>query len=91
MECATLFAASYKRKFTLGALLLVSDLPLNLDGIKTKKRSEFVYDNYMKDHVEKGIAILKVARNMQFRHVKGAYHRNIGMSNNATTESKSSP
>jgi AMP nucleosidase len=77
MECATLFAASYKRKFTLGALLLISDLPLNLDGIKTKKSSEFVYENYMKDHVEKGIAILKVARNMQFRHVKGAYHRNI--------------
>ena len=26
MECATLFSASYKRKFTLGALLLISDL-----------------------------------------------------------------
>ena len=37
MECATLFSASYKRKYTLGALLLISDLPLNNDGIKTKK------------------------------------------------------
>src|SRR3989338_5779529 len=27
MECATLFAASYKRRLTLGALLLISDLP----------------------------------------------------------------
>ena len=77
MECATLFAASYKRKFTLGALLLISDLPLNRDGLKTKKSSEFVYDNYMKDHVEKGIEILKAARRMQAKHVKGAYHRNI--------------
>src|SRR3989338_4556980 len=42
MECATLFAASYKRKFTLGALLLVSDLPLNQDGIKTKQSSQWV-------------------------------------------------
>ena len=79
MECATLFAASYKRKFTLGALLLVSDLPLNADGIKTKKSSESVYDRYMADHVEKGIAALKTARLMQEKHIKGAYHRNIGM------------
>src|SRR5271170_5349718 len=56
MECATLFAASYKRKFTLGALLLISDLPLNNNGIKTKKSSESVYDRYMADHVEKGVA-----------------------------------
>ncbi len=82
MECATLFAASYKRKFTLGALLLVSDLPLNNDGIKTKKSSEFVYDRYMADHVEKGVNILLRARDMQSQHVKGAYHRNLGLNNN---------
>src|SRR5439155_10816851 len=57
MECATLFAASYKRKFTLGALLLISDLPLNSDGIKTKKSSESVYRDHMADHVEKGVEI----------------------------------
>lgn len=79
MECATLFSASYKRKFTLGALLLISDLPLNRDGLKTKKSSAFVYENYMKDHVEKGIEILKVAHRMQELHIKGAYHRNLGM------------
>lgn len=77
MECATLFAASYKRKFTLGALLLISDLPLVPSGIKTKKSSSFVFENYMPDHVEKGVAILKVARKMQAKNIKGAYHRNI--------------
>jgi len=77
MECATLFAASYKRKYTLGALLLISDLPLNHDGIKTKKSSESVYEKHTQDHVEKGVRILKVARAMQALHVKGAYHRNI--------------
>jgi len=77
MECATLFAASYKRKFTLGALLLVSDLPLNQDGIKTKEGSKSVFDRYTQDHVEKGIEILKVAREMQAKRVKGAYHRNL--------------
>lgn len=79
MECATLFAASYKRKFTLGALLMISDLPLNADGIKTRRSSESVYREYMADHVEKGVEILKVARGMQEKHIKGAYHRNIGM------------
>ncbi|HSX11563.1 MAG TPA: AMP nucleosidase [Chlamydiales bacterium] len=77
MECATLFAASYKRKFTLGALLLVSDLPLDKDGIKTKQSSQFVYDKFTPDHVEKGIKILKHAREMQSKQIKGAYHRNI--------------
>lgn len=79
MECATLFAASYKRKFTLGALLLISDLPLNEDGVKTKKSSAHVFETYMADHVEKGAAILKVARSMQELNIKGAYHRNIGI------------
>jgi AMP nucleosidase len=75
MECATLFIASYKRKFNLGALLLISDLPLNNDGIKTKKKSEFVFERYTSDHVEKGVEILKVARVMQDKRIKGSYHR----------------
>lgn len=77
MECATLFAASYKRKFTLGALLLVSDLPLEKDGIKTKSSSQWVFENCTADHVEKGVKILKHARGMQAKQIKGAYHRNI--------------
>jgi AMP nucleosidase len=77
MECATLFTASYKRKFTLGALLLVSDLPLNHDGIKTKQSSQWVFDHCMADHIEKGIRILKFAREMQSKKIKGAYHRNL--------------
>ncbi len=77
MECATLFAASYKRKFTLGALLLISDLPLDQNGVKTKQSAEWVFDNYTADHVEKGIKILHHARTMQSKMIKGAYHRNI--------------
>jgi AMP nucleosidase len=77
MECATLFSASYKRRFTLGALLLITDLPLDPKGIKTKESSKMVYENFTSDHVEKGVRILKVARDMQSRRVKGAYHSNI--------------
>lgn len=78
MECATLFTASYKRKFTLGALLLISDLPLNANGIKTKQSSQSIFDRYTPDHLDKGVKILKLARAMQSKQIKGAYHRNIG-------------
>lgn len=79
LECATLFTASYKRKFTLGSLLMISDLPLNREQVKTKKSSEDIFQNFMPDHVSKGIEILKQARKMQAKKIKGAYHRNIGM------------
>lgn len=59
MECATLFMAGYSHKLPLGALLLISDLPLSQEGIKTKKSSEFVFQSYTQDHVEKGVKIMK--------------------------------
>jgi len=79
LQCATLFTGSYKRKLTLGALLLISDLPLNRDQVKTMKSSEVIFKNFMPDHIEKGIKILRHARVMQSKKMKGAYHRNIGM------------
>jgi len=75
MECATLFSASYKYKFNLGALLLISDLPLEPKGIKTKESSEKVYGSYTADHVEKGVRILKAARDMLGKKVKGYYSK----------------
>lgn len=73
MECATLFTASYYYKFPLGALLLVSDLPLTPDGIKTKKSSHEVQQLYTANHVEKGIRILqKIDISLQ-NHPKGIY------------------
>ncbi len=77
MECATLFTASYKRRFTLGALLLISDMPLSVEGIKTKKSSEGVFEKYTEDHVEKGVLILKRAKTMLAKEVRGAYNRHI--------------
>lgn len=59
MECATLFTAGYSHRLPLGALLLVSDLPLNEEGIKTKKSSENVFSKHTGEHVEKGVRIMK--------------------------------
>lgn len=77
MECATLFMASYKRKLTLGALLLISDKPLENQGIKTKESAEKIFQDYMQDHIEKGIKIIHLARHMQDLSIKGSYHADI--------------
>lgn len=73
MECATLFSASYKRKLPLGALLLISDLPLGHSGIKTKQSSQSVFDQYTHDHVEKGVLITHMMKKLQMQHAKGAH------------------
>jgi len=72
MECATLFAASYRRKLPTGALLLISDLPLTREGIKTKKSSRHIFDTYTDDHLKTGIQIIEeVKKNLQHK-AKGA-------------------
>jgi AMP nucleosidase len=59
MECATLFTASYYHRLPLGALLLISDLPLTPEGIKTKKSSESIFSLFMPEHVNLGIKIIQ--------------------------------
>lgn len=75
MECATLFMASYKNKFPLGALLLISDLPLAPDGsgIKTKKMSESVYVKHTAEHVNKGVEVIKILDDHLKHNAKGVY------------------
>lgn len=73
LECATLFAASYRRKLPLGALLLISDLPLMHDGIKTKQSAKMIFDTYTADHLEKGVETIAVMHEMLKHKVKGAF------------------
>ena len=58
MECATLFTAAYYYKLPIGALLVISDLPLAPDGIKTKKSSSLVLQNHMAKHIETGVKVM---------------------------------
>jgi AMP nucleosidase len=73
MESATLFMGSYRYKLPLGALLLISDLPLGRDGIKTKASSSFVFANYTADHVKKGIKVLKALDKEIKKQTKGVF------------------
>ncbi len=54
MECATLFSVAFAREVHVGALLLISDLPLDDGGIKTKDSSQSIFDQYTDLHQEVG-------------------------------------
>ena len=58
MECATLFTAGNKHKIPIGALLLISELPLQEGGIKTKESAQFIFDKFMPQHIDMGCEIL---------------------------------
>ena len=55
METSTLFVVGFASKVPIGALLLVSDLPLKRGGIKTKKSANSVFKDYTDLHLEMGI------------------------------------
>lgn len=73
MECATLFMAGYSHKLPVGALLLVSDLPLDPRGIKTKESAKHVLATFTADHVEKGVRIMHLTDNYLQHSAKGVY------------------
>ena len=55
METATLFVAGYKNQIVRGALLLVSDLPMMPEGIKTEESDKLVTSKYVDLHLQIGI------------------------------------
>lgn len=75
MECATLFSGSYARRFPLGALLLISDKPLDKGGVKTKEKAEYIYKNFTEDQVQMGVKMIECIKEMEKNHPKGAFRR----------------
>ena len=72
METATLFAVGFASKVPIGALLLVSDLPLKRGGIKTKRSASGVFKQYTDLHLEIGIKSMSeiAERGEHIRHYK---------------------
>jgi AMP nucleosidase len=52
---ATLFSVGFASKVPIGALLLVSDLPLREGGVKTRESARAVFRQYTDLHIEVGI------------------------------------
>jgi AMP nucleosidase len=58
METATIFVVGHANQIARGALLLVSDLPMTPEGIKTEASDLHVTRNWAKLHLDIGIAAL---------------------------------
>jgi AMP nucleosidase len=72
METATLFSVGFASKVPIGALLLVSDLPLTKNGIKTKKSANAVFKDFTDLHIDIGVkAMSEIAeRGEEIRHYR---------------------
>ena len=55
METATIFTTGFANYISCGALLLVSDLPMVLEGIKTEESDKQVTRKYVDLHLDIGI------------------------------------
>ncbi len=59
METATLFIVGHANEIARGALLLVSDVPLTPDGVKTEAGDQRVTGRWARDHLEIGIEAMR--------------------------------
>jgi AMP nucleosidase len=72
METATIFIAAFKNKIPAGALLLVSDMPMVPEGVKTEESDKKVTEEFLQEHLKIGIdSLKKLIDNAQtVRHLK---------------------
>ncbi len=72
METATIFVAAFKNQIPAGALLLVSDMPMVPDGVKTDQSDRKVTEDFVTLHLKIGIDSLKQLINnaLTVKHLK---------------------
>ncbi len=72
METATLFIAAFKNRIPSGALLLVSDMPMIPEGVKTEASDQLVTRHFMDQHLKIGIDSLKklIENDLTVRHLR---------------------
>ena len=72
METATIFVTGFFNEIATGALLLVSDQPMEPEGIKTAESDRHVDENFVTDHLRIGIDSLKqlINRGLTVKHLK---------------------
>jgi len=72
METATIFVAAFKNRMPAGALLLVSDMPMTHEGIKTEASDREVTANFAEVHLKIGVDSLKqlINRGLTVKHLR---------------------
>ncbi len=59
METATIFVAGFSNKIPTGALLLVTDMPMTPEGVKTIESDKSVTADYVDTHLKLGIGAMR--------------------------------
>lgn len=59
METSTLFTVGYHNGIPNAALLLVSDLPMTPDGVKTEQSDKKITENFVDLHIRTGVDVIK--------------------------------
>lgn len=72
METATLFTTGFHNKIPTGALLLVSDLPMVPEGVKTIESDKIVTSEFVDFHIHIGVGSLMqlINNGLTVRHLK---------------------
>ncbi|MBN2063093.1 MAG: AMP nucleosidase [Deltaproteobacteria bacterium] len=64
MELATLFSVAYRYEVPIGSIMLISDMPLQKRGIKSKELSERIYSDFMETHLKLAAdAVINLSKN----------------------------
>lgn len=59
MEIATVFSVAYALNVPIGAIMLISDMPLKKGGIKSKESANTVFETFTKNHLHAGIKTIE--------------------------------
>lgn len=72
METATIFTVAFHNRIPCGALLLVSDIPMFPEGVKTDESDRHVSANFVEAHLKIGVASLRMLQenHQTVRHLK---------------------
>ena len=72
METATLFTAGFANEIPTGALLMISDKPMEEDGVKTEASDREVTRNFAEEHVMLGVEALRqiIDGKKTIRHIR---------------------
>ena len=67
MEIATLFSVAYALSLPMGAIMLISDLPLKKGGIKSKESATEVFQQFTVNHFDIGFKIVEEIKKMDIK------------------------
>lgn len=72
METATLFSVGFYNSIPTGALLLISDMPMQEEGIKTSDSDKKVTANFVDEHISIGVKALSslINKSKTIKHLR---------------------